>query len=84
MSDIDRRAEFRSEVSKSATIKSIDGSYKSTCLIRNASKQGCQIIMHSTGEVPDTINLYIDGLKAPKEGLIKWRTKNRVGIKFTR
>ena len=83
MSDSEKRAEVRKKVSISATMRSKDGLYSTSCMIRDASKQGCQIVTHSTVAMPDTICLYVNGLKAPKEGQIVWRTKCRAGVKFT-
>ena len=83
MSDSEMRAEVRKDVSIRATMRSKDGLYSTSCMISDASKQGCQIVTCSTGEIPDTIFLYVDGLKAPRKGQIVWRTKYRAGVKFT-
>lgn len=83
MSDPEKRSEVRKDVSMPATMRSKDGSYSTSCMICDASKQGCQIVTRSTVEIPDTICLFVDGLTAPREGQIVWRTKYRAGVKFT-
>ena len=83
MSDSESRSEVRKDVSIPATMRSKDGLYSTSCLICDVSKQGCQILTRSTVEMPDTICLFVDGLKAPREGQIVWRVEHRAGVKFT-
>ncbi len=82
MSDTDRRSDDRKDVDISASVQSIDGSRIASCLIRNASKNGCQIVLSRVDDLPDTICIKIPGLKSPRKGEIVWRTKNRAGVKF--
>ena len=82
MSDTDRRSEYRKDVDISASVQSMDGSRLASCLIRNASKNGCQIVACRVDDLPDDICIKIPGLKCPRKGEIVWRTKNRAGVKF--
>jgi len=83
MNETDKRLEERKDVSIPATVRSKDGSYKTSCIVRHASTRGCQIVTNHLDEVPDVITLDIQGLKNPREGLIVWREKYRAGVKFT-
>jgi hypothetical protein len=83
MNKTDKRTEVRKDVSIPATVRSKDGLFKTSCVIRQASTRGCQIATRHVDEVPDVISLEIQGLKSPREGQIVWREKNRAGVKFT-
>ena len=83
MNETNKRTEDRKDVSIPATVRSKDGSYKTSCIVRDASTRGCQIVTRRVDEVPDVISLEIQGLKSPREGQIVWREKNRAGVKFT-
>ena len=82
MSDINGRSEDRKNVVISASVQSIDGVSITPCVIRDASKNGCQIVTSQVNDLPDTICIKIPGLKSPMKGEIIWRTKNRAGVKF--
>ena len=83
MSCSERRMETRKAISLSATVRSKEGSYKTSCMIQEASNMGCQIVTLSAVEIPDIISIDIEGLTGPREGQVIWRTKYRAGVKFT-
>ncbi len=83
MNETNKRLEERKDVSIPATVRSMDGLFETSCIIRQASKHGCEIVTRRVDEVPDVISLDIQGLKSPREGQIVWREKNRAGVKFT-
>ena len=83
MKETDKRLEDRKDISIPATVRSKDGLFKTSCIVRHASTRGCQIATRHVDEVPDVISLEIQGLKSPREGQIVWREKNRAGVKFT-
>ncbi len=83
MNETDKRTEDRKDVSIPATVRSMDGSFETACIIRQASKHGCEIVTRRVDQVPDIICLNIQGLKSPREGQIVWRVEHRAGVKFT-
>lgn len=83
MNEKEKRSEDSKEVSITATVRSMDGSFVTSCMIRQASKHGCEIVTRRIDEVPDIICLDIQGLKSPREGQIVWRVEHRAGVKFT-
>ena len=84
MSDINRRSEDRKGVGISARVQSVEGVSITSCIIRDVSKNGCQIVTSQVNDLPDTICIKIPGQKSPMKGKIMWRTINRAGVKFTR
>ncbi len=71
------------KVSIPATVRGRDGLFETSCMIRQASEHGCEIVTRRVDDVPDIICLEIQGLKSSREGQIVWREKYRAGVKFT-
>jgi len=64
---------FASDLSDTLVVK---------CVIRDVSSKGCRIVSSRATELPDVIQLSLEGLEAPIRGVIAWRRSNMAGVCF--
>ena len=51
-----------------------------TCLILDATRNGCRIYCDCLEELPDDVRLHPDGLKSPVAAKIRWRKQLIAGM----
>lgn len=79
---VDRRSDERSKVAFRASVSARDGTNRLDCLIRDATRHGCRIVSTVLDDLPDDIELTIDGVAKPIDGRIVWRQDKQAGVEF--
>ena len=77
-----RRALIRQNVAFWAKASEMDGYPIIRCMIREVSREGCEIVSSRVGELPEEFSLEIDRLAKPFRCRIAWRSPWAAGVRF--
>ena len=82
MNATERRSENRKKVAIAVTVSGLTGYPRMRCAIRDASSEGCRLIATNVEELPETINIAVEGVVQPICGTVIWKHHRMVGVKF--
>ena len=79
---IDRRLEARRKVCAQAFASDLGDAIDTKCVIQNVSKTGCKIVSSQIQDLPELIQLTVEGINQPMRGIIIWRREKIAGVCF--
>ena len=79
----DRRKSARSRVLKSAKLL-LGTSSVIDCVLRNVTNSGARVQIANTVELPDMLNLTLDGGYSVRPCRVVWRSLSETGVEFIR
>jgi hypothetical protein len=79
---IDRRLETRQNVCAQAFASDLGDDIDTKCVIRDVSKTGCKIVSSQMRDLPELIQLIVEGIDRPIRGKIVWRQGKMAGVCF--
>jgi hypothetical protein len=79
----DRRKSARSRVLKSAKLL-LGTSSIIDCVLRNVTNSGARVQIANTVELPDMLNLTLDGGYSVRPCRVVWRSLSETGVEFVR
>jgi len=77
-----RRAERRQKVCVQAFASDLGDAIDMKCVIRDVSKTGCRIVSSQIRDLPELIQLIVEGIDQPIRGKIVWRRGKMAGVCF--
>jgi len=77
-----RRVEKRQKVCVQAFASDLGDAIDTKCVIRDVSKTGCKIISSQIRDLPELIQLIVEGIDQPIRGKIVWRRGKIAGVCF--
>jgi hypothetical protein len=77
-----RRVEKRQKVFAQAFASDLGDAFDIKCVIRDVSKTGCKIISSQIRDLPELIQLTVEGIDQPMRGIIVWRRGKRACMCF--
>jgi len=77
-----RRVEKRQKVCVQAFASDLGDAIDIKCVIRDVSKTGCKIISSQIRDLPELIQLTVEGINQPMRGIIVWRRGKTAGMCF--
>ncbi len=82
MTDENLRREHRQRVLKGASIIGDVNTSEISCTVRNMHSKGAELRVPADVVVPDDFLLYIPTDAKGFRSVVRWRTKDRVGVEF--
>ncbi len=82
MNTVKMRSEDRIMASSRATVSGMDGGPGVRCAIRDASSNGCMLVSSRVQELPDTVQVVVEGIEQPIDGKVVWRSRRMAGVQF--
>jgi len=79
---IDRRMEARRKVCAQAFASDLGDAIDTKCVIRDVSKTGCKIVSSQIRDLPELIQLVVEGIDQSIRGKIVWRRGKMAGVCF--
>ena len=79
---IDRRLEARQKECAQAFASDLGDAIDTKCVIRDVSKTGCKIVSSQIRDLPELIQLIVEGIDKPIRGKIVWRDGKMAGVCF--
>ncbi len=79
----EQRSEDRFKVSLTATVSGTDGGPGVRCAIRDASSEGCKLVSSKVQELPETVQVAVEGIEQPIDGQVVWRSHRMAGVQFS-
>ena len=76
----ENRAAARQRTGIQAWVINPEDDREFSCLILDATRNGCRIYCESIEELPDDVRLLPDGLKEPVAAKIRWRKQMLAGL----
>ncbi len=77
-----RRVERRQKVCVQAFASDLGDTIDTKCVIRDVSKTGCKIVSSQIRDLPELIQLIVEGIDQPIRGKIVWRRGKIAGVCF--
>ncbi len=77
-----RRVERRRKVCIQAFASDLGDTIDTKCVIRDLSKTGCRIVSSQIRDLPELIQLIVEGIDRPIRGKIVWRRGKMAGVCF--
>ena len=77
-----RRVEKRQKVCVQAFASDLGDAIDIKCVIRDVSKTGCKIVSSQIRDMPELIQLTVEGIDQPMRGIIVWRRGKTAGMCF--
>ncbi len=77
-----KRVEKQQKVFVQAFASDLGDAFDIKCVIRDVSKTGCKIISSQLQDLPDLIQLTVEGINQPMRGIIVWRRGKTAGMCF--
>lgn len=82
MHTLDRRISPRKKMLIHAFASDLADRYDVKCVVRDVSRDGCQIVSSHLDDLPDRIKLVPIGFDRPIYGAIAWRDGKVAGVRF--
>ena len=76
----DDRAKKRKKISQPAEITDMEKSVAISCMIRDATQDGCQIICANIEDIPDEFLLTPSNHDFTVRGVVIWRDPHKAGV----
>ena len=77
-----KRVEKRQKVFAQAFASDLGDTIDIKCVIRDVSKIGCKIVSSQIQDLPELIQLTVEGINQPMRGIIVWRRGKTAGMCF--
>jgi len=77
-----KRVEKRQKVFAQAFASDLGDTIDIKCVIRDVNKFGCKIVSSQIQDLPELIQLTVEGINQPMRGIIVWRRGKTAGMCF--
>ena len=78
----ERRAEYRIDVSIPGVINDVESIESKDCVVYDATKSGCRVMVDNGFEISDEIILFLKTFGRKIPGRVVWRREHFIGVQF--